>query len=111
MRSFMPLMSASCLDLLGRENRAHAGDTPGQADGAGLAREHIEQLHRRRAADELGDLGRGIDDIGRGDRSDRRHARSQLGGHDPAHVERAGLHLLQHCCLVAELTGVEDGQR
>ena len=58
-------------------------------------------------ADEFRHRRRRAHDIWRVDRRDMRHARTELGGLDEAHVERAGLQLLHHRRFIAELAGVK----
>jgi hypothetical protein len=95
--------------ILRRENGAHAGDAPAQADRPGFLRQHVEQLDRSRMTDEFCDRRRGANDIGRIDRRDMRDARAELGGLNKSHVKRAGLQLLHHRRFVAELAGVKHG--
>ncbi|MNT68787.1 hypothetical protein D3C72_2070460 [compost metagenome] len=62
-------------------------------------------------AHELGDIGGGAHQVGRIDGRDGGNARPQLGRLYPAHVQRAGLHLLHHRCFIAQLAGMEDDSR
>jgi len=80
-----------------------------QADRAGFARQHFQQFERLRGFDQLGHCGRGAHQVGGVDRRHAGDARAQLGRLNPAHVERARLHLLHHRRLVAQLARVEHG--